>query len=262
MTSLANAEPTGRNRDWHVVLAFCQRDWRVHLRSPLAIFGTLAGPLLLLFAIGVGLGSTLGTGTERQIWSVLVPGLAAMGAVLVASQRSITVFTDHTSGLTDEILVGPVDVRTVVLAQTVSSTTIATLHALAVFGISAALGLATVPAHWVLFLFALVAFAFMCSASCNAMGLLANRPGSIQALLNMVVNPLFFLSGALFDVDRTILAMRIVALLNPLHYGVRLLQAAYHTGPVDVGSAALSGVVVIATASIAITVGARSLRRR
>lgn len=251
--------PAGRSR--HVVEAYCQRDWRVHLRSPLAIGGTLAGPLLLLLAVGVGLGSAIGGGTEDQILKVIVPGLAGMGAVLAASQRSIAVFSDRAAGLTDEIVAGPVTAATIVVAQAVSSTTIATLNGAAVFGIAAVLGLATVPAHWPLFVAALVAFAFACAASCNAMGLLARRPGSIQALLNLVVNPLFFLSGALFKVSAAAMPLRVIALVNPLAYGVRILQDAYDPGSINVAHALQSFAVLIGVAALALLAGARSLRQ-
>jgi hypothetical protein len=89
-------------RAGHVASAYCQRDWRVHLRSPLAIGGMLAGPLLLLLAIGIGLGSAIGGGAQHQILKVIVPGLVGMGVVLATSQRSIAVFSDRTSGLTDD----------------------------------------------------------------------------------------------------------------------------------------------------------------
>ncbi len=249
-------------RAGNVVAAYCQRDWRVHLRSPLAIGGMLAGPLLLLLAIGVGLGSAIGGGTQDQILKVIVPGLAGMGAVLATSQRSIAVFSDRATGLTDEIVAGPVTVRTIVLAQTLSSTTIATLQALAVFAIASVFGLTDVPAHWLVFLISLVAFAFACAATCNAMGLLARRPGSIQALLNLVVNPLFFLSGALFNVSATATPIRVIALLNPFHYGVRLLQEGYDPGGLDLGHLLQSAAVLIGIAVLALAVSARSLRRR
>jgi ABC-2 type transport system permease protein len=249
-------------RAGHVASAYCQRDWRVHLRSPLAIGGMLAGPLLLLLAIGIGLGSAIGGGAQHQILEVIVPGLVGMGVVLATSQRSIAVFSDRTSGLTDEIVAGPVTVRIIVLAQTLSSTTIATLQGLAVFALAAMLGLAVVPAHWLVFLIALVAFAFACAATCNAMGLMARRPGSIQALLNLVVNPLFFLSGALFDVSATATPIRVIALLNPFHYGVRLLQDAYNPGGLDLALVLQSAAVLIGVAIVALLVSARSLRRR
>lgn len=246
----------------HVVGAYCQRDWRVHLRSPLAIGGMLAGPLLLMLAIGVGLGSAIGGGTEHQILRLIVPGLAGMGAVLATSQRSIAVFSDRVTGLTDEIVAGPVTVRTIVLAQALSSTTIASLQALVVLAFAAAFGLAIVPAHWLVFIAALVAFAFTSAVSCNAMGLLARRPGSIQALLNLVVNPLFFLSGALFDVNSTAMPIRVIALANPIHYGIRLLQDAYDPGGLDYAGVLISVAVLIGVAVIALLVSARSLRRR
>jgi ABC-2 type transport system permease protein len=249
-------------RAGHVASAYCQRDWRVHLRSPLAIGGMLAGPLLLLLAIGIGLGSAIGGGAQNQILKVIVPGLVGMGVVLATSQRSIAVFSDRMTGLTDEIVAGPVTVRTIVLAQALSSTTIATLQGLAVFVIAAVLGLADVPAHWLIFLIALVAFAFACAATCNAMGLLARRPGSIQALLNLVVNPLFFLSGALFNVSATATPIRVIALLNPLHYGVRLLQDAYNPGGLDLVRLLQSAAVLVGVAAVALLVSARSLRRR
>lgn len=261
LNGTATSAISDHERMWNVLVGYCLRDWRVHLRSPLVIGGTLAGPLLLLLAIGIGLGSAIGARTEHQILTVIVPGLAAMGVVLVCSQRSITVFTDRATGLTDEILAGPVNASTIVFAQTISSTVIAMLQALAVYGISAILGLAVMPAHRVAFIASLFAFAFACAASCSAMGLLARRPGSIQALLNLVVNPLFFLSGALFDVDTTATPMRVVALLNPFHYGVYLLQSAYSAHGIGLWQSGQSVAVLVVIAVAAIVAGTRSLRR-
>lgn len=248
-------------RWWSVIAGHCQRHWRVHLRSPLVISGTLLGPTLLLIAIGVGLASTMTGAMREQILGLVVPGLAAMGALLAASQHGIGVNHDRNGGLIDEVLAGPVTASTVVAAHAASTTVVATLHGLAVFLVAAAVGLAKPPASWIAFVAALALFSLACSVGTNAVGLLARKPGSIQAALNLVINPMFFLSGALFDVSVTPRPVQALAAVNPVRYGVDLLQAAYSGGELTFGHLLLALGVLTAGIVLFWVVSVASLRR-
>ncbi|MDX3194248.1 ABC transporter permease [Streptomyces sp. MN03-5084-2B] len=236
-------------RAWHVLAGFCARDWALHFRSPLSVVGTLAGPLLLLVAVGIGLGGSVAPGQQENILALIVPGLCAMSALLVASQRSVAVFHDRSSGLIDEIVTGPVSRPVVVVAQALSSATLATVHGLVMLVLAVVLGAGSLPGSPVAFTAAIAAFALLSSSLCNAMAYGASKPGTIQSLLNLVINPLFFLSGALYDVTTTVVPVRVLALVNPLHYAVRLIQAAYAETPPD-GALSTAGALAVVVAVV------------
>lgn len=262
MPVVEDIRPVGEwQRRWSVIAGHCRRHWRVHLRSPLVISGTLLGPVLLLIAIGVGLGSTMTGAMREDILGLIVPGLAAMGALLAASQHGIGVNNDRNGGLVDEVLAGPVSASTVVVAHAVSTTVVATLHGLAVFLVAAAVGLAETPANWVGFIAALAAFSLACSVGANAIGFLARQPGSIQAALNLVINPMFFLSGALFDISVTPRLVQALAAVNPVRYGVDLLQAAYSGQGLPIGRLILALAVLAVGVMLFAVVSVASLRR-
>lgn len=249
-------------RQWNVLAGFCARDWSLHFRSPLVVVGTLTGPLLLLVAVGIGLGGSVTSGQQNNILGVIVPGLCAMSTLLVASQRSIAVFHDRSTGLIDEIVAGPVSRLAVIIAQSVSSASLAAVHGLIMLLLTIALGAGSVPDNLPAFVGSLALFAVMSSVLCNAMAHGATKPGTIQSLLNLVVNPMFFLSGALYDVAGTAPAVRLLALIDPLHYGVRLLQSAYGTvAPASPAQLGFSIAVIIGVCLLGTVAAVRFSRR-
>lgn len=262
MSDHLDTSPSAFIRQWNVLAGFCARDWSLHFRSPLVVVGTLTGPLLLLVAIGIGLGGSVTSGQQNNILDVIVPGLCAMSTLLVASQRSIAVFHDRSTGLIDEIVAGPVSRSAVIVAQTVSSASLATIHGLAMLLLTIALGTGSVPENLLAFAGSIAAFAVMSSVLCNAMAHGATKPGTIQSLLNLVVNPLFFLSGALYDVAGTAPVVRFLGLIDPLHYGVRLLQSAYGTSaPASLSQIGVSVTVIVAVSLFGTAAAVRFSRR-
>jgi ABC-2 type transport system permease protein len=240
-----------------------QRNWRLHRRSPLVITGTLAGPLLLLLAVGVGLTASLPEHHRTELVDLIVPGLTAMAVLLVASQHSVRAYGDRASGLTAELLAGPASRMSIVVGQAVATTVVAMTHAVVVFLVAVGLGLGGMPASWPAFLAVLLALSLACATGCTALGLAMRQPGAIQASLNLVVNPMFFLSGALFPIAQAPTGVQVVARVNPLHYPVVLLQEAYGgAGLLDTPTTLLAVAVLAATVAATTMAGARALVER
>lgn len=202
-----------------------QRDLIRFRRSYSQLSGAMAGPILLLLAIGLGVGSAASLSTE--IATVLVPGLAGMVVLLVASSQSIELCIDRQSGLIRETLVGPGRNWMPVVARMLSAALVGLFLAPSILLVAASIGLGRVPEQPVSFVLGLAAFAAFSSCLTVALATRADHPGQLGGYLNLITNPMFFLSGALFEVDGAPELLRWLVGVNPMHHAIRLAQHGY-----------------------------------
>ena len=159
------------------------------------------------------------------------------------------VIWDRQFGFLKETLVAPMSRFQIMIGRTLGGATVATMQAVIFFVISLLAGFRpeswamAVPALLVMFLIALVF-----TALGMMIGSLLSDIQGFQLIINFLIMPLFFLSGALFPLQGLPKTVAILAALDPLSYGVDALRALLigtsHYGlPLDL--AVLSGVTVI-----------------
>jgi ABC-2 type transport system permease protein len=133
---------------------------------------------------------------------------------------------DREFGVIRLMLIAPVRRSTIVLAKIASSAIVALLQSGVLLVLLPVLGLAPAPAR----LLALVGAMALCAVALSALGmLLASRIDSIEnfsGVVNFVVFPMFFLSGALYPVRVLPNTLRALVAVNPLTYGVDLMKHA------------------------------------
>jgi ABC-2 type transport system permease protein len=231
-----------------------------YFRSPSRIIGSLAQPLLYMVAFGFGFGALFRLAGQGDYISFLAPGIIAMSILFTAIFSGMELIWDRQFGFLKETLVAPVSRLNVMIGRTAGGATVATLQGLIVLVIALAFGfrpgnwLMVVPAVGAMFL---VAFLFTALGTWFAT-MLADFQG-FQLIMNFLVLPMFFLSGAMFPLDMVPGGLRIAANLDPLSYGVDafrgLLGGASHYG-VGLDIAVLGGITLAI-----VVLGARAFSR-
>jgi ABC-2 type transport system permease protein len=212
------------------------RQIKRYSRSPARIVGSLGQPLLFLVALGFGMGPVFERAGGGDYFSFLVPGVVAMSILFTAVFSGIEIIWDRQFGFLKETLVAPAPRTIVMLGRTLGSATIATLQGVVVLLLSLLFGfrpdLALLPLA--LFFMALIAVVF--SAMGTAIGSLLEDMQGFQLIMNFLLMPLFFLSGALFPLDGLPRALEVVTRVDPLSYGVDGLRYALtHAGSFPIG---------------------------
>jgi len=197
------------------------RQLKRYLRSRSRLVGSLGQPLLFLVALGYGFGPVFQKAGQGNYLDFLAPGVIAMSVLFTAIFSGIEIIWDKQFGFLKETLVAPVSRLNIMIGRTLGGATVATLQGIIVFFISIAAGfrpanLALLPVG--LIIMALTALLFTAMGTAIA-SLLEDMQG-FQMVMNFLVMPIFFLSGALFPLAGLPSSIFIAASINPLTYGV------------------------------------------
>ena len=219
------------------VYALWLRELRRYYRSRAQIFASLGQPLLYLIALGFGLGPVFQKAGKGNYLQFVAPGIIAMTTLFSSVFSGIGLLWDRQFGFLKETLVAPVPRIQVMLGRTLGAATVACVQGLLVAVVCFIAGFrvtnwAAVPGA-LLFLMLIAALFAALGTSIGSM--LQNMQG-FQLIMNFLVMPIFFLSGALYPLDNLPRALAAVTSLDPLTYGVDGLRAmllgASHFGPV------------------------------
>ncbi|MGC8724320.1 MAG: ABC transporter permease [Acidobacteriota bacterium] len=203
------------------------RQIKRYLRSRTRIIGSLGQPLLFLLALGFGFGPIFRKAGQGSYLQFLAPGVIAMTILFTAVFSGIELIWDRQFGFLKETLVAPVSRLTIMLGRTAGGATVAILQGLIVAAICLVAGVrvsgpAALP--YALLYMALIGVLFTALGTAIA-SLLSDFQG-FQLIMNFLVMPLFFLSGALFPLADAPRPLRVLAALDPLSYGVDGLRGA------------------------------------
>ncbi|MDD3487073.1 MAG: ABC transporter permease [Candidatus Moranbacteria bacterium] len=197
------------------------RYWRDKIR----IVTTFIQPLMFLAIFGTGLRSTLASSSLGiDFLKFMFPGIIAMNVMGVAFFSTISTVWDREFGFLKEILVAPVSRISIVFGKSLGATAIAATQALLLLILAPLIGL-SFPLSIVpeLFLFMLL-LAFTISGLGLLIASLMKSLESFGLLMQLLVFPMFFLSGAFFPLQNVPGWMKILSAVNPLSYGVDALR--------------------------------------
>jgi ABC-2 type transport system permease protein len=204
-----------------VVYALWRRDMVKFVRDRRSLVTSLVRPFLWLVAFGLGLRASVklpDAGTDFV--SFLVPGMAAMTVLFSAMFAAISIVWEREFGFLKELLVAPIPRGAIVAAKLAAGSATATVEA----GLMLALAPLVGARFSVVGALAALPLLAVFGMSVNALGIIvAARMKSFEgfgSIVNFVIQPIFFLSGALYPIDGLPRALRFVVLLNPMSYVV------------------------------------------
>lgn len=227
------------------------RQLKRYVRSKPRIIGSLGQPLLLLVSLGFGFGPIFQKAGGGNYIQFLAPGIIAMGILFSAVFSGIEIIWDRQFGFLKETLVAPISRTQIMVGRTLGGATVAVIQGVIVFLITLLAGFR--PANLSLLPIAFVIatlIALFFTAFGTAIASLLDDMQGFQLIMNFVVMPTFFLSGALFPLDGLPSLLETVARLNPLAYGVdglrdALTQSAHFTMSLDLIVLSVSTIILL-----------------
>ena len=197
------------------------RELKRYVRSRAQVVASLGQPLLYLLALGFGLGPVFQKAGHGSYLQFIAPGVVGMTVLFSAIFSGIGLLWDRQFGFLKETLVAPVPRICIVIGKTLGGVTVALIQGTLVVIVCLIAGfrpvdLAAVPRA---FLFmALIALVF--AGLGTAIGSKLQDMQGFQLIMNFLVMPIFFLSGALFPLDHLPAAMGMITSADPLSYGI------------------------------------------
>jgi ABC-2 type transport system permease protein len=202
------------------------RELKKFSRSRSRIIGALGQPILFLLALGYGLGSVFQAAGQGSYLQFLAPGVIGMAIIFTSIFNGMQIIWDRQFGFLKETLVAPVSRVAIVLGRTFGGATVATLQGCIVFALT--LGLGFHPHSWALVIPAILVM-FLMASLFSALGItvasFVTDMQGFQLVMNFLVMPMFFLSGALFPLTNIPPLLRTLATIDPLSYGVDGMRA-------------------------------------
>jgi ABC-2 type transport system permease protein len=180
----------------------------------------LIQPILFLFVLGTGLGALAGQGLPAGVSfkTFIYPGVLAMSVLFTAIFSAASIVWDREFGFLREILVAPVSRASIVIGKCLGGATIATFQGIIFLALA---GFAGVPYNPLLII-TLIGELLLLSFTLTAFGvMMAGRIKQFQAfmaLTQMLVLPLFFLSGALYPLSGLPAWLSVLTRIDPLTY--------------------------------------------
>ena len=187
--------------------------------------GSISFPLLFLFVFGSGLSARMGFfGDGFDFTQFMFPGVLGMTVLMSSFMAGVSVVWDREFGFLKEVLVAPINRAAVAVGKTLGAATIALLQGVIILIFAPLIGI-SLSAETVLTLLPLM---FLLAASLGSMGiLLATRINSMeafQAVMQMLMFPIVFLSGVFFPMEGLPSWMSILVKINPATYGIAAIR--------------------------------------
>jgi ABC-2 type transport system permease protein len=182
---------------------------------------SLVQPFLFLFILGSGLSRLTQSSTGGlSLRTFLYPGILGMAVLFTALFSAASIVWDREFGFLREMLVAPVRRSSIVIGKCLGGATVASFQGVIVIAIA---GLVGVPYNPVLIIavfgmqlllaFTLTSFGVMVAARVKQMQ-------SFMALTQMLVLPLYFVSGAMFPASHLPTWLTVLNRIDPLTYAI------------------------------------------
>ena len=207
------------------VYGIVARDLRRSLRQKSRLFGGLARSFMWLLLVGTGYNAITRIEGAASYQAFVFPGIVVMAALFGATLTAISTVYDREFGMLRLMLACPAGTLPVLAGRALSATLVGIVQGGAVLVCGPLLIEVTAGQ-----LAAAAVVLAAASASSSLLGLLVAAPlrsvENFAAVINVVLFPLLFVSGALYPTARMPLWLRGVARLNPVTYQVDLMRVA------------------------------------
>jgi ABC-2 type transport system permease protein len=232
------------------------RQVKRYLRSRPRIIASLGQPLLFLLALGYGFGPIFQRAGQGNYIQFLAPGVIGMTILFTAIFSGIELIWDRQFGFLKETLVAPVPRILVMIGRTLGGATVAMIQGMIVIVICLVAGFRVtnfkaLPEA----ILVMVLVSIMFTALGTAVASVLSDFQGFQMIMNFLVMPIFFLSGALFPLTNLPTVLNAVATVDPLSYGVDGLRSALigvaHFGlPLDLAVLSVIAALLLGAGSV------------
>ncbi len=205
----------------NVIFILWLREVKKYKRSRVQIVASLGAPLMYLGVLGFGLGPVFQRAGQGSYLQFMAPGVIGMTVLFTAMFSGFAMLWDRQFGFLKETLVAPVPRLAIMVGRTLGGATVAVLQGTLIFVATLIAGFRPVSLLAVPLAFLVIALiAVVFAALATAIGSTLKEMQGFQMVMNFLVMPIFFLSGALYPLLGLPRVLAALTRLDPLTYGV------------------------------------------
>jgi ABC-2 type transport system permease protein len=221
------------------------------------LLASLAQPLLFLLIFGTGLsaslrgiGGGLGGASSVNYVQFIYPGIIGMAVLFTSIFSAMSIVWDREFGFLKEVLVAPIDRSAIAIGKALGGSTQAMVQGMILLVLAPIVGVRLTP----LAVLELIPLIFVLAFALTTLGVVLaagmKSMQGFQAVLNFLMMPIFFLSGALFPLSNLPWWMTGLTRIDPAAYGIDPIRR------VILGA---SGIPSAVTDRLALTIGGQAL---
>ena len=200
------------------------RDLKRYWYDKARIFASLGQPILFLFVLGTALSPSFQGPAGINFSEFIFPGIISMTVLFTSIFSAISIVWDREFGFLKEVLVAPVSRWAIVIGKALGGSTVAVMQGCLMLMLAPLVGVKLT----VIMFIQVVPIMFLIAFAITGLGIMIaarmKEMEGFQMVVNFVIMPIFFLSGALFPLDRLPGWLSILTRVDPLTYGVDLLR--------------------------------------
>jgi ABC-2 type transport system permease protein len=204
-------------------------------RTRARILSSFIQPILFLFVLGYGMSTLVGSTAGFDFKKFLFPGIVAMTVMSTAISSAISIVWDREFGFLREMLIAPVSRTALVSGKTLGGASIATVQGTIMLALAPLIGVRLTA----LLVAEVIGIELLMAVALTAFGVFVashiQRMEGFSVVMQLLLFPMLFLSGALFPLDGLPGWLTVLTRLNPLTYAVAPLRqvvfAAQHMPP-------------------------------
>jgi ABC-2 type transport system permease protein len=208
----------------NAVYVIVAREYKKFIREKTRLFSAIARPLLWLFLVGGGMSRLVPAGDGVSYTQFIFPGILGMTILFSSIFSSISIIWDKEFGFMKEILVAPVSRFSVVVGKAMSGMLLSTTQAVIILAVFPFIGLKLGLLQIVGVLLVCAVLSFAIAAFGILLASFYDSYESFSVIMNFIVMPMFFLSGAMYPVKLLPPVLRALSKFNPLTYGIDALK--------------------------------------
>ena len=248
------------------VYVIVAREYKRFIRERTRLVSAVARPLVWLFLVGGGMSRLVPTKGGLSYMQFIFPGILGMTILFSSIFSSISIIWDKEFGFMKEILVAPISRFSVVVGKAMSGMLLSTIQAAIILAFFPLLGLHVGLPAIIGCLAVCSVLAFAIAAFGIVLATFYESYESFSVIMNFIVMPMFFLSGAMYPVRLMPSILQFFSTLNPLTYGIDALKHLIFPLAKGVMSADFSLAadisVVAASAVVFVLLGGKAFERK
>src|SRR5579875_2934791 len=203
-------------------------------RQRARVVGVIASPLLFWLVLGSGFAHSFagpgtggsGSGSGAMYMGYFFPGSVALIVLFTSIFSMMSLIADRNEGFLLSVLAAPVSRSAIVLGKVLGGATLAAIQGVVFLIFTPLVGIHPDATAILLSTLIILLISFELTALGFAIAWPMDSPQAFHAIVNLILLPLWMLSGALFPADRASGWLGLLMHLNPLSYGVDALRNA------------------------------------
>lgn len=210
--------------DLYAVYVVVAREIIKFVRERGRLVSTLTRPLLWLFLVGGGMSKLISPEMGMPYMQFIFPGIIGMTILFSSIFSSISIIWDKEFGFMKEMLVAPISRFSIVIGKALSGTVVSTIQAIIILLLFPFIGIKLS----ILQILSIICISIILSFCIASLGILIatfyENIESFSVIMNFIVMPMFFLSGAMYPVKLLPPILSYFTMINPLTYGIDALK--------------------------------------